>query len=141
MGLFYFMVKYSSYGKHEKLKGHKLINQLFAKGRSFAILPFKVFYTQPNEKLDSRVKAGMGVSKKYFRRAVHRNRVKRLMREVYRTEKKPLYDFAEQQDKQLVLFILYIDKTLPDLNQLKNKMPFVIARLIKQLHETVTEDT
>ena len=44
------------------------------------------------------------------------------MREVYRTEKKkPLYDFAEQQDKQLVLFILYIDKTLPDLNQLKTK--------------------
>ena len=91
--------------------------------------------------LDSGVKRQVWGEQKYFRRAVHRNRVKRLMREVYRTEKKPLYDFAEQQDKQLVLFILYIDKTLPDLNQLKNKMPFVIARLIKQLHETVTEDT
>ena len=41
------------------------------------------------------------------------------MREVYRTEKKPLYDFAEQQDKQLVLFILYIDKTYPTLTSLK----------------------
>lgn len=117
------------------------MDQVFAKGKSFSIFPLRVFYIQPDEKLDFPIKAGVGVSKKYFRKAVHRNRVKRLLREVYRTEKNALYECEEMKNKQLVLFILYTDKTLPDINQLKNKMPFVIAKLIKQLHETVASDT
>lgn len=117
------------------------MDQLFKTGRSFTIFPLKVFYMQPAEPADFPVKAGVGVSKKVFKKAVHRNRVKRLLREVYRTEKAPLYHFAQKENKQLVLFILYVDKVLPEIDQVKNKMPFVISKLIKQMHETVASDT
>lgn len=117
------------------------MDQLFTAGRSFTIFPLKVFYMQPAVPLDFPVKAGVGASKRFFKKAVHRNRIKRLLREVYRTEKMPLYHFAEKESKQLVLFVLYIDKVLPEIDQVKNKMPFVISKLIKQLHETVASDT
>ena len=141
MGLFYLMAKPFSYGKKEKLKSRKLTDQLFATGNSFTIFPLKLFYLQPSQILDFPVKAGIGVSKKYFKKAVRRNHIKRLLREVYRAEKKALYHFVEAENKQVILFILYIDKTLPDINQVKNKMPFVLSKLIKQLHETIASNT
>ena len=130
-----------SYGREEKLKGRKLLEALFKEGKSFTIFPLKVFYLVPEKPLDFYVNAGVGASSRNFKKAVDRNRVKRLLREAYRTEKLPLHVFLQQHNLQVAVFILYIDKILPEYKAVKTKMPIVLQRLIKQLHEKAVTNT
>jgi ribonuclease P protein component len=141
------MAKQFTYGKKEKLKSRKLTEQLFGSGKSFTVFPLKVFYSQNpadmpiNETQEFPLKVGVSVSVRNFKKATDRNRIKRLLREAYRTEKIPLLEFAKTNDMQLALFIIYIDKTLPDYAFIKSKMQFALERLIKHLHEKTAANT
>ncbi len=117
------------------------MDQLFREGKTFSIFPLKVLYMQPTTALDFPVKAGVGVSSRNFKKAVHRNRVKRIMREAYRTEKNILHDYLTVQQKQVVVFMLYIDKILPEYEKVKTIMPVVLQRLVKKLNETAAANT
>ena len=70
-------------------------------------------------------KTAFAVSKRNFKRAVDRNRVKRMVREAYRLEKSSL---TENSARYLILFI-YTGKNLPTLNELRLQM----VKLLKQL--------
>jgi len=65
----------------ERLRGRKEFDELFQKGKRLTG-KFVVIYYLPNNKR----KVGFTVSK-HYRRAVDRNRIKRLLREVYRQNK------------------------------------------------------
>ena len=118
-----------------------MLDQVFKEGKTFTVFPLKLFYLQPADKMDFYIKTGVGVSGRNFKKAVQRNQVKRLLREAYRTEKTPLHSFLQQQNRQAVVFILYIDKTLPVYTTVKNKMPVALKRLVNALNETVIKDT
>ncbi len=96
---------------------------------------------RPTIEMDFNIKIGVGATTRNFKKAVDRNRIKRLLREAYRTEKIPLHNYLEAEKKQVAFFILYIDKTLPEKNIIKNKMPFVIEKLLKVLNEKNIADT
>lgn len=117
------------------------MDQLFREGKTFSIFPLKVLYMQPTAELDFPVKAGVGVSSRNFKKAVHRNRVKRIMREAYRTEKNILHNYLTVHQKQVVVFMLYIDKILPEYEKIKTIMPVVLQRLVKKLNETAAANT
>lgn len=57
------------------------------------------------------------------------------MRESYRLHVQPLQEYLQQQQKSLAVFILYVDKVLPEQELLHQKMQVVMKRLIKELHE------
>src|SRR4249919_2475820 len=114
-------MKQFTYRKTEKLKSRKQTEQLFNRGKSFTVFPVKVYYLKVEEQ-DNCVKAGVGVSSRNFKKAVQRNRIKRLLREAYRTEKIPLHRYLGQNDKYITLFLLYIDKIMPEYVLLKQKM-------------------
>lgn len=138
---------------NEKLKSDLHIEALFKSGRSFFAAPLKVHYlvapcpptllaesNQPDTASTMLVfnaglcKAGFSVSKKLMKRAVHRNRVKRLLREAYRLHKhKLIAAMANKQDSplQLHLFFVYCDKQLPAFSLVEEKMKYGIRRLIK----------
>ena len=82
------MMKAAPFGKLEKLKSKKQIDLLFKEGRSVVAFPLRVKY-QFLSVAEARapVQAGVSVSKKSFRHAVDRNRIKRLIREAYRLQK------------------------------------------------------
>lgn len=121
------MIKLLSFNKTEKLKSRKALEHLFDKGEKFLVHPFKVFYSIKNN-TESIIHCGVGVSKKNFAKAVQRNRIKRLMREVYRLNKEELYKTVQQ--KQVDFFVLYIDKNMPvDNNYLNEKMQKVLNTL------------
>ncbi len=91
--------------------------------------------------MDFHIKAGVGVNKRNFKNAVHRNRIKRLLREAYRLNKLPLQNHLLQHQKGVMVFFLYIDKTLPQKGVLQNKMPYVIRELIKRFDESTSQNT
>ncbi|MES1226963.1 MAG: ribonuclease P protein component, partial [Bacteroidota bacterium] len=81
------MAKQFTLGKKERLKSRKSIEQLFNEGKSFAVSPCRVFYMILPFNATSTsfiVQFGAGVSTKNFKKAVDRNRIKRLVREAYR---------------------------------------------------------
>ncbi|MEO8110566.1 MAG: ribonuclease P protein component [Ginsengibacter sp.] len=112
----------------EKLKSRKLIDGVFKKGKSFTDFPFRVIYlfTEENK---SQLQAGFAVSSKIFKRAVDRNRIKRLMREAYRLQKNSLQKLLEEKQKNLVVFIVFTGKELPLFTETKDKIKSLITRL------------
>ncbi len=118
-----------SYQKIEKLKSRKLLQEIFAQGKSLQVFPLKVFYMYLPETAAEKVQAGVGVSARNFRKAVDRNRIKRLLRECYRLNKLPLYATVEQKNKRLALFFLYIGKDLPAYSLLEEKMKLALTKL------------
>lgn len=109
------MVQKATFGRAEKLKSRKAIDALFQKGRSLVHFPIRVKYVVlPLTEEAKTAQAGFTVSKKHFKRAVHRNRIKRLLREAYRLQKAPLLQLLADQNKSAQLFFMYTDKALPD---------------------------
>ncbi|MDE3144051.1 MAG: ribonuclease P protein component [Bacteroidota bacterium] len=135
------MSKLFSYQSKEKLKSRKLMDQLFTAGKSVSVFPVKAMFNEIDAAIDFPVKAGVGVSIRNFKKAVDRNRIKRLLREAYRLNKQPLLDFATANNKKIAVFFLFVDKTLPDFEMLQNKMPVLIDKLIKQLDENSVANT
>lgn len=78
----------SKYPRAEKLKKNTEISLLFEKGkwRTSGNLRIIILKDKPSLPVES-PRFGVSVSKRYFKRAVHRNRIKRLLRECYRLNK------------------------------------------------------
>ena len=129
------MVKRFGFGKTEKLKSRKKIDELFARGRSFTITPIRVSYQFSHETKEGILQAGVSVSKKHFKKAVDRNRIKRLLREAYRLQKNELKEIIKQKEMQGFVFFIYIDKTIAPFSVIKEAMNKSLLRLQKSANE------
>ena len=76
----------NTFKKSERLCSKKLIKELFDKGSSFYLYPYKVLWLT-HESLEKSNQVLFSVPKRNFKRAVDRNLLKRRMREVYRLNK------------------------------------------------------
>lgn len=102
--------------KDERLYAEKRIEALFAGGSSFIAYPLRVVYIARENDSESDLPTAsilISVSKKRFKRAVKRNRVKRLIREAYRLNKKGMTDFVSQTGKSYDIAFLYLKGELP----------------------------
>lgn len=84
-------------------------------------------FVAPNS--EEPLQGGVTVSSRKFRKAVERNRVKRILREAYRLQKPPLKQLLENNDKQLAVFFIYVGKELPNFEEVNKKMGSIIKRL------------
>ncbi len=125
------MVKKYTLHKRERLKSRKLIEQLFRQGKSFSVAPYKVIYLlSGNQAAGSpSLLFGVGVSTRNFKRAVDRNRVKRLTREAYRLQKLTLAQQLAEQNRQLAVFFIYTGRELPDYATVAGKLSLILKKL------------
>jgi ribonuclease P protein component len=123
--------------KTERLKSRKTIEQLFKAGKSFAVFPIRVYYMSATADA-APLQAGFGVSTKNFKKAVDRNRVKRVMREAYRLQKPELADVLKTKNICLSLFLIYTAKELPLFENIVKKTAAILERLKKLMHEIDT---
>ena len=85
-----------TYPKNERLKSKTTIGLLFSEGKSVSKYPLRLVYRQAEAGSEEKIKIGVSVSKKYFKKAVDRNYFKRVLRETYRLNKHLLWDNLEQ---------------------------------------------
>lgn len=124
-----------SFPKNEHLCGDKNIQLLLTEGKSFLVYPFRVVYLPvKDEEVDVRVL--ITVSKKRFKRAVKRNRIKRLTREVYRLNKNELFTFVNAQQKQLYVAFQYVSSEIDTFENLNEKMKLALGKIIQNLGKT-----
>jgi len=100
------------YSKEEKLKKKAEIDLLFAKGkwRTYGNLRIIILKNHPDLE-NEHVKIGVSVSKRYFKKAVYRNRVKRLLRECYRLNKEL---FRDSFGEKTVAMLFWVSNELPE---------------------------
>jgi len=138
-------------GKNERLKSRKAIEQLFTVGKSFSLFPFKVIYSNispPGKEIDGQLptangqlKCAFSVSKRHFKKATDRNRIKRQMRETYRLQKVELQNQLRKSNGGLSVFILYVSNELPNYEILVLKMNTILTRLQKIANEETVSNT
>lgn len=113
------MARLYTFGKEEKLKSRKGIDALFRTGSRMSHPPLRIWYRfLPAGEEASPVQTGVGASKKGFKRAVDRNRIKRLLREAYRLQKAPFLQAVADGKMNCHLFIMYTGKELPQYTNL-----------------------
>jgi len=112
-----------TFKKSERLHKKKEIKELFDKGSSFYLYPFKVIHLIDAEE-SGNPKILISVSKRNFKRAVDRNRVKRLIREAYRINKHNI-----QSKQNILIAYIYTPKEILAFNLIEKKLKQVIDRL------------
>ena len=133
------MSKQFTIGKNERLKSRKQIDKLFAEGRSFVVNPFRVYFViQEPWTMDHGLQFGVGVSSKNFKKAVDRNRIKRLTREAWRLQKNELKELLKTSNKQLNVFFIYTGKELPDFATVKDKVAVALKKLSGKVNENIS---
>lgn len=120
--------------KAERLNSKILIGKMFEGGvsKSFSIFPMRVVY-MPVEQGDAPAAILISVSKRRFKRAVKRNRVKRQIREAYRKNKQPLLDELQSKGQRLAIAFIYLSDTLVTTAELEEKMKIALARISEKL--------
>jgi len=118
----------NTFRKEEKLKKKNLITDLFASGKSASVFPLKMIYLKNDHESPFKVMAGVSVSKRNFKLAVDRNRIKRLMRESYRKNKHLIYN--DDDTKKHILMFIYQAKREVSYEQMEEKMIELIKKFL-----------
>ena len=66
---------------------------------------------------------------KHFKKAVDRNRVKRLIREAWRLQKNKLQQQLKEENKQLHVFLIFTGKEVPDYKLIAEKTTIALQKL------------
>ena len=119
-----------SFPKKEKLKSKKLIEQLFAEGIGVTNYPIKLVYLNTRFEDDSKCKVGVTASKRNFKSAVKRNRIKRLMRESYRLNKHLIFNNIEGN---FAFMFLYLGKEMPSQSKITDTMIPLMRKFVDEI--------
>lgn len=107
----------NTYPKSEKLKSKTTIDLMFREGKSVSKYPLRLVYTKAVLEEDQKLKIGVTVSKKYFKKAVDRNYFKRVLRETYRLNKNLLLDSLEEPYAFMLLYQTKDKLSYEEINQ------------------------
>ncbi|WP_294473164.1 ribonuclease P protein component [uncultured Bacteroides sp.] len=120
--------------KAERLNSKILIGKMFEGGvsKSFSIFPIRVVY-MPVEQGEAAATILISVSKRRFKRAVKRNRVKRQIREAYRKNKYLLVDELQRREQHFAIAFIYLSDGLIATAELEEKMKIALSRISEKL--------
>jgi ribonuclease P protein component len=125
------MSKSFGFPRKEKLKSRKRIEELFLHGQRFVQFPVRVTYRFFPAGEESSVQVGVTAAKKNFKKAVDRNRIKRLLREAWRLQKQGFLEQVKQKGLSGEIFFMYTDKTIAPFGTMMEAVNKSINRLQK----------
>lgn len=118
----------ATFSKIERLKRKKEIDILFSDGKSISKYPIRLVYKKIDFNEKTKIRAGVSVSKRNFKKAVDRNFIKRLMRESYRKNK---YIVANTTH-QFIFMFLYSGKEIPEYSLIEAKIEGILQKFVTQ---------
>lgn len=129
------MIRYTL-GKHERLTRRKLIADVHERGTSLRSPAMVLVYLRSDLPEPVPAQVLFAVSKRNYRRAHDRNRIKRLMREAYRKQKPDLFHRLSEAKVQYALMFIFTGRQLPNQAYVHGKM----KDLLRQFNDKKTTD-
>ena len=127
------MIHQNSFSKIEHLCGEKRITRLYTQGDAFIAYPVRVvFLIEPKSDIEP-ANVLISVPKKRFKRAVKRNRLKRLIREAYRLNKQELIEKLEEKQLQIHVAFNYVSDEELDFVSIEKKIKLSLQKLIDKI--------
>ncbi|TPG32326.1 ribonuclease P protein component [Flavobacterium pectinovorum] len=127
-----------TYPKNERLKSKTTIDLLFSEGKSVSKYPLRLVYRQAEGNPEEKIKMGVSVSKKYFKKAVDRNYFKRVLRETYRLNKHLLLDNI--QEPYTIMFF-YQTKDRLSYEEINTKTIQLFEKFLSQVNKSPDSET
>ena len=115
------------------LCGEKRITRVFTQGEAFICYPLRVVFLIDKKNSAETAQVMVSVPKKRFKRAVKRNRIKRLLRETYRHNKQSFVDKLEQKQLQIQVAFNYVSDEELDFLAIDKKMKISLQKLIEKI--------
>lgn len=119
----------TKFTKDERLKSKTSIEKLFKEGKGIVKFPIKMQYMTLDKPMHQ---VAFTAPKRNFKRAVDRNRIKRQMREAYRTNKHILYD---REVPTQSIFFIYIGREMPIYADIDKRMKQCLSDLLLKAKE------
>lgn len=139
-----------TFSKPERLCSKKAIGQLFESDEKWACFPFRLVIRLQDRSEFHEVNAApiqilISASKRSFKHAVDRNRIKRQIREAYRLNKETLYvqindRLSESPQKILHIGFIYTSKKMEDWSLMEKKMIQALTEIGNKLNTTKTTE-
>ncbi|MEM9023097.1 MAG: ribonuclease P protein component [Bacteroidota bacterium] len=125
----------ATFDKSERLCSRKVIDSLFSEGSSFLAPPFRVVWRLATLPTDQPAQVAISVPRKRIKKAVTRNRVRRMVREAYRQHKSIHYVPLQTAGDQLAIMLIYLPgKPLP-YAELQHKIILTLQRLLQEYEQ------
>lgn len=112
--------------KSEHLCHKKLLGQLVNEGKGITAFPFRLIYLPTTLPEDVPYQVAFSVTKRRFKRAVDRNRLKRVMREAWRHSRPEIVAATEGQPHAFLL--IYISNDKLNTSDLEKPMAKLLAK-------------
>lgn len=122
----------NTFRKHEHLCGKLRIRDVALTGVAVHVPPFKLVGKTMELPTHAPAQIAFAVPRRNLKRAVDRNRVKRLMREAYRTNKNELYAKMEGREHKIAWLVVYQGRADIDLRSTEQKITKALHRWLEQ---------
>ena len=124
-----------TFTKAERITGEKRVDAIFASGKSFISYPLRVVYLQHEQSPIHSCSILITVPKKRIKKAVHRNRIKRLIRESYRLNKELVNDI-EFGEQSLDIAFVYVKDTVSDYKEIQKGVKKALKQIAIRIKKT-----
>lgn len=124
-----------TFTKAERITGEKRVDAIFASGKSFISYPLRVVYLQHEQSPIHSCSILITVPKKRIKKAVHRNRIKRLIRESYRLNKELVNDI-EFGEQSLDIAFVYVKDTVSDYKEIQKGVKKALRQIAIRIKKT-----
>ncbi|MCB0790738.1 MAG: ribonuclease P protein component [Flavobacteriales bacterium] len=122
----------ATFRKHERLSGRKIIQQVVREGAVVHRPPFRVSGLIVEDENMAPLRIAFAVPKRYLPRAVDRNRMKRLMREVWRRNKHAHVERFRPGVRRCALLVAFQGRSTVPFPMVESKMIEALDRWMKE---------
>ncbi|MFA5574593.1 MAG: ribonuclease P protein component [Brumimicrobium sp.] len=118
------------FGKEYKLCNKRIIDEIFNSNQHLKSFPFVLKYIQTTLKSNTNFQVVISVPKRKFKKAVDRNRIRRIIREAIRKNKYIIESVELSQNQKFALFLIYTSDKEESYQTIFDKIELLFKRLV-----------